>query len=259
VATHSAETVTHGIELIRDIIKVKAQEGFDRATHAVTMATGSGDYLTAMQRSLGTAGTPGASQAQAALIQRQVLPAMEAQLTALEAQQRAAVATHDVAGGMAATEAVQAAWTAIVNKMSDAADLLKQAATDQQAAAETAASGRTSLDQSRLAGMKINDPFNTGGQSRADFIRQTIVPDLQNELRAIQARQAMDARDPVKALQDLIDGQNKANEIAQAGVDATSEVASNTQHLKDAGGTLSFASPGSGQIETDLAGIGLGA
>jgi len=254
-----AETVTHGIELVREIVKVKAQEGVDRTNHAVTMATGSGDYLTAMQRSLGTAGTPGATRAQAALIQQQVLPAMEAQLTALEAQRRAAVATHDVAGGMAATEAVQAAWTAIVNKMSDAADLLKQAASDQQAAAETAASGQTSLDQSRLAGMKINDPLNRGGQSRADFIRQTIVPDLQNELRAIQTRQAMDARDPVKALQDLIDLQNKGNEIAQAGVDATSEVASNTQTLKDAGGTLSFAAPGSGQIETDLAGIGLGA
>ena len=255
-----AESFTHGIELIRDIVKVKAQEGVDRANHALTMVTGSGDYLTAMQRNLGTAGTPGASRAQAALIQQQVLPAMEAQLSALEAQQRAAVATHDVAGGMAATEAVQAAWTAIVNKMSDAADLLKQAAAEQQAAAETAASGRTSLDQSRLAGMKINDLFDTGGQSRADFIRQTIVPDLQNELRAIQARQAMDARDPVKALQDLIDGQNKANEIAQAGVDATKEGTASIQSLKDAGGTLSFAAPGSGQIETDMvAGIGLGA
>jgi len=106
--------------------------------------------------------------------------------------------------------------------------------------------------------MQINDPFNMGGQSRADFIRQTIIPDLNAELVEIKKRQVLDAKDPTKYWQDLIDGQNKSNEIAQAGVDATKEGTASIQSLKDAGGTLSFASPGSGQIETDIAGIGLG-
>jgi len=254
-----AETVTHGIELIRDIVKVKAQEMVDKATHGLNMATGSGDYLAATQRIAGTAGTPGADIAQGNFIQRVVIPAMQAQLPGLEAQYRAAVASHDTTGTNAASEALQAAWTAIVNKAADAADLFKQAATNAQTLAESAVSGKTGYDQSRLAGMKINDPFNTGGQSRADFIRQVIVPDLNAELVEIKKRQVLDAKDPSKYWQDLIDGQNKGNEIAQAGVDATSEVASNTQTLKDAGGTLSFAAPGSGQNETDLAGIGLGA
>jgi len=255
-----AETVTHGIELIRDIVKVKAQEMVDKATHTLTMATGAGDYLTATQRTAGTAGTPGADIAQGNFIQRVVIPAMQAQLPGLEAQYRAAVASHDTTGTNAASEALQAAWTAIVNKAADAADLFKQAATNAQTLAESAVSGKTGYDQSRLAGMQINDPFNTGGQSRADFIRQVIIPDLNAELVEIKKRQVLDAKDPTKFWQDLIDGQNKANEIAQAGVDATKEGTASIQSLKDAGGTLSFAAPGSGQIETDMvAGIGLGA
>jgi len=255
-----AETVTHGVELVRDILKVKAQETVDKATHGLTMATGAGDYLTATQRTAGTTGTPGADIAQGNFIQRVVIPAMQAQLPGLEAQYRAAVASHDTAGTNAASEAMQAAWTAIVNKAADAADLFKQAATNAQTIAEGAASGKTGYDQSRLAGMKINDPFNTGGQSRADFIRQTIIPDLNAELVEIKKRQVLDAKDPTKYWQDLVDGQNKGNEIAQAGVDATKEGTASIQNLKNAGGTLSFAAPGSsGQIETDLAGIGLGA
>ncbi len=260
VNTQIAETVTHGIELIRDIVKVKAQEMVDKATHGLTMATGAGDYLTATQRTAGTAGTPGADIAQGNFIQRVVIPAMQAQLPGLEAQYRAAVASHDTTGTNAASEAMQAAWTAIVNKAADAADLFKQAATNAQTLAESAVSGKTGYDQSRLAGMQINDPFNTGGQSRADFIRQVIVPDLNAELVEIKKRQVLDAKDPTKFWQDMTDGQNKANEIAQAGVDATKEGTASIQSLKDAGGTLSFAAPGSGQIETDMvAGIGLGA
>jgi len=257
-----AESVKHGVELIRDLIKAKAQEGVDAANHAANMASGAGDYLSAIQRNLGTAGTPNGLRAQSAQISQQVLPAMQAQLSALEGQLAAARRTGDASGVMAAQEAVQKQWTDIANKVADAADLLKQAAHDQQAAVEAAATGQTSLDQARLAGMKIRDVFGTGGAARGDFINKTVIPDLQKEQQALNQRYAADRGNGstvAQLLQDQIDLANKNNEISQAGVDATNEVASNTNPLKNQAGTLALAAPGSGsQIETDLSALGVG-
>lgn len=257
-----AEGVAHTAELARQIVTQAAADYLQSATHQVNTAAGAVDQLTASQRVAGTAGTPEALTALAQATAAQLAP-MRDQLAALQGTAYAAGRTGDLPALIAAQEQIQKLQTDIIGKQADAADLLKAAAQAQHDAATAAAQGATSLDQSRFQALTISQQLagtdQTGGGQRADFIRSTIIPDLQRELAPIISQLAADQgrSDAAAALRDMIDLQNKQNEIASANLQANKETAQNTQPLKDASGSLGFQYHG--ELQSDLAGIGTGA
>lgn len=105
--------------------------------------------------------------------------------------------------------------------------------------------------QQRLAGT-----FETGGQARADYINQTILPALRTEIAALEA-QYQTAATPAEQAAILQALEQKRNDVLQAQLDALEQIKDNTQSLKEFDGTTTFEF--AGQQFTDLVGVGTGA
>lgn len=134
---------------------------------------------------------------------------------------------------------------------------LTQIQTDRVGLAQT---GRQTLElQQRLAGT-----YDTGGQARADYITQNVIPALQAEREGLrlQGIEAMRQNNADLARQLRQAWEEKGNDILQAQLDAQEETARNTADtadaLKNLGGTLSFEFQGS-RLTDDLLSSGVGA
>lgn len=134
---------------------------------------------------------------------------------------------------------------------------LTQIQTDRVGLAQT---GRQTLElQQRLAGT-----YDTGGQARADYITQNVIPALQAEREGLrlQGIEAMRQNNADLARQLRQAWEEKGNDILQAQLDAQEETARNTADtadaLKNLGGTLSFEFQGS-RLTDDLLASGVGA
>ena len=111
------------------------------------------------------------------------------------------------------------------------------------------AGSKTSLAQTGLQTLELQQrlagTYDTGGQARADYIRQSVVPDLQAEQAAIeqQRQEAVRQGNQQLAAQLAEALAGKGNDILQALLDvkdAAKETADNTDALKSLGGTLGF-------------------
>lgn len=252
------------VENQRASILAVAQQQADRAQFGVDVAQSSLGALDVAQRLGRTGDTPGGMRERAAAIQANLLPALTAQRDAAIGNYNAAMQVGDETATRQAFLAVQQAGQDIGAAMADAADLIRSAA--EQAAQDTvdrATHGTTmaSLGLQRLElEQRIAGTYDTGGTARADYIRRTLIPSLNAELEALR-KQADTARaqgDPVLAEQVAESIAGKQNEILQANVDATEEVASNTDPSRRFGGTLGYGYGGE-TITDALISVGNGA
>jgi TP901 family phage tail tape measure protein len=246
----------------RALIVARAQEGVDTAQFGLDQAQGSLAGLDVQQRLNRTADTSGGMVARSQAIQTTLLPALQAQQQAAQQQYDALSAIGDTQGARQAMLAVQQAGNDIASAMADAADLVRQAA--EQAAQETvdtATHGTTMADlglQRLELEQRIAGTYDQGGQQRADYIRTQVVPALQAELTALQDQQriANEQGDATLARQIGEQIAGKQNDILQATLDATEEIAENTEPRK-VGGTIGFAY-GSDSLSDAIIGAGNG-
>jgi hypothetical protein len=142
----------------------------------------------------------------------------------------------------------------VTNGLSDAADLLRQAAELDAQNAVDAATHTTTLASAGLQSLELQQQiagtFETGGATRGQYILANIVPDLQAELVAMQAqlKVAQDEGDQKLADQIAEGIAAKSNDILQAQLDAQEAIKSNTDVLKDLAGPIGIQFQG--QTET---------
>jgi TP901 family phage tail tape measure protein len=256
-----AESVTRKFELVREMIRAAAQKRVDAAQFGLSFGQGQLAGLDAQQRLDRTADTPEGKRRRAQAITG-MLPAIGRQRDTLYGQYIAAIKVGDIAGARDAYLGAQQAAIDLTNAMADAADLIRDAALQaSQDLVDTASHGTTMADlgQQRLElEQRIAGTFDTGGQQRADYIKNTIVPAIDAELAALRAQQAtaLAEGDPALARQIAEAIAGKDNEKLQAIVDATEQTAENTDVLKELGGSLSFQY--GDQDFSDLVGTGTG-
>lgn len=253
------QAVKQAFDNARQKVLDNAQELVDIAQHGVNMGQGGLDRLDAVQRLTGITDTPAAMRERAAAISTSLVPQLQAygqQLNNQLGQQNSLLAGIDVndvatrapieAAQRATLEAIQSNGTSIANAMADAADLIRQAAEKAaQDVVDLASHNRTMADlgrqrlelEQRLAGV-----YDAGGQARADFIRQTEIPALEAELAALRSQQQVEMQvgnqELARQIAEAIAA--KQNDILQAQLDATEEVAANTKP-RAFGGSLAFA------------------
>ena len=241
------EAITSQIERRRDLIRAQAQEALDATSFGVDVAQALQGGIDAGARGLpGGADSPTALLTKAQGIRGQILPALEAQKIALEDQFRAMQSIGDTAGMRQAYVGIINAGNDIMNAMADAADLVRQAALQAaQDVVDTAAHGKTMADlglQRLELEQRIAGTFEGGGQARADYIKQTLIPTLNAELEAFRAQAAVAAgQGDAKLAQQIAEAiAAKQNDILQATLEATEQTAENTDPRKVGGGTLGF-------------------
>lgn len=253
------QAVKQAYENARQKVLDDAQALVDIAQHPLNMAQGGLDRLDAVQRLTGIADTPAAMRERAAAISTSLVPQLQAygqELNNQLAKQGNLLAGLDVndvearapieAAQRATLEAIQSNGTSIANAMADAGDLIRQAAEKAaQDMVDLASHNRTMADlgrqrlelEQRLAGV-----YEAGGQARADFIRRTEIPALEAELAALLGQQQVEMQvgnqELARQIAEAIAA--KQNDILQAQLDATEEVAANTKP-RAFGGSLAFA------------------
>ncbi len=189
-STAIATAMADAADLIKQASIKAAQDVVDTADFGVSMAQGGIDQLTATQRLAGTTDTPGAMNAQAAAIQATVIPALQAQLQALQGQLSVATALGDTAGIRQAQLAVQQAGTAIATAMADAGDLLKQAAVKAGQDLVDAAQYGVQMAQNLMDQLEVSQSSGNTDQdpqamiNRAEAMQSTVIPALQDAYNA---------------------------------------------------------------------------
>ena len=239
------EALTVQIEDRRALIRQAAQEAVDTASFGVDSIQNALSGLDISERLNRTAETPAGLLQKAQAIQSQLIPVLQNSLAALNKQYGALLSIQDSAGARQVLLSIQQAGNDIASALADSADLIRQAA--EQAAQETVdrAAHGTSLAQlgeqrleleQRLAGT-----FDAGGQSRADYINQVLIPSLNTELAALNAQLNTASKEGDATLANQIAEAiaGKQNELLQSQLDAMEEVAQNTSDRK-VGGTLGF-------------------
>jgi hypothetical protein len=236
------EAVTKGIEDRRNLIRQGAQDATDAAQFGVESIQNS---LSGLANS-STSETPGGMIQKAGMIRQSLVPALQSHLGSLNAQLGALQATGASTGEQnAVLLSIQQAGNDIGAAMKEAADLIRQSA--EQAAAETvehAAHGTSmaSLGQQHLElEERIKGTFVSGGQERATYVTDTLIPALNAELNALngQMRTAAEQGDPKLADQIAESIAGKQNSILEAQLAATEDIADNTQ--KKIGGLTGFS------------------
>jgi 3D (Asp-Asp-Asp) domain-containing protein len=266
------EAVVKGVEDGRSLaqkatedIRNSAQEIVDLAGSSVQFAQGSLTGLDTAQRLNRTAETPGGENQKASAIQSELLPVLQGAKQAAENQLQVLKATGASATEIAtSTLAVQSAGNEIASAMAEAAELVRKAA--EQAAEELveAAQHKTNLDT--LAGThkeleeRIAGTYEAGGQNRADFIRNTLIPDLQGEIAALVSQQktAEEQGNPKLASQIAEAIASKQNGLLEDQLQATEDVAANTNPNHKVGGQLGLTFGGE-SLSDSLIAVGSGA
>ena len=144
---------------------------------------------------------------------------------------------------------------------------LRDARTAFAAAMTDIASSRVQLSQTGLQRVELEQrlagTYDTGGRQRADYITQSVIPQLQAERDQIKAQgvEAMRQNNAELARALRQAWEEKGNDILQALLDvkdATSQTATNTDPLRSLGGQLSFEFGGS-RLTDDLLASSVGA
>ena len=257
------EALTVQVEDQRALIRQAAQEKVDTAQFGVDTVQNALSGLDISQRVARTAETPAGEIQKAQAIQAQLLPALRGNLEALNSQLGALQLTGDTTGARQALLSIQNAGNEIASAMAESADLLRQAA--EQAAQETVdhATQRTSLAQLGQQHLELEEriagTYDAGGQERANYIDNTLIPALNGELAALNAQLATASKEGDATLASQIAEAiaGKQNDILQATLDATEQVAQNTGERK-VGGTLGFAYGGSETLSDAIVNVGNG-
>lgn len=245
-----ADATATRLEHRRDLRRQRAQDRADVADVGYQAAQGRFSSFEISQRVTRSTDTPDGMRARASEILATLVPGLTGQRDALTNQARVAFATGDVAGGRQALLAVQQAGNDIASAMADAAELVRDAALQSaQDLVDSAQHGETmkSLGLAKLElEQRIAGTYDAGGQQRSDFIRGEIIPALRAELTALQGQQqtAQQQGDSKLAGQIAEAIAGKQNDILQATLDATEQVAANTEPRKF-GGSLGYQFGGS--------------
>jgi TP901 family phage tail tape measure protein len=243
------ESVTKHGELLRDGIRAAAQETVNTAQFALAGQQGSAAGLEAQQRLARTQDTAGGMAQRASYQQAVVVPALAAAAAAAQQQASALASIGDVNGWRQAMLDAQAATTDLATAQADAADMMREAtARAAQDRVDAATHGRTmgdlALQRLELEQQLVGTHDSTGGaQGRADFIRRQILPAIQAEIDALVAQQldAQSAGNSDLATQIAEAIYAKQNDVLQAQLDAQQQTASNTDALKEFGGSAVFS------------------
>jgi hypothetical protein len=262
-------------ELLREAARRVASLALEAAEHTATMAgfataraQGGVSLLEAQQRLAGTAETPEALRARAALTTRTVIPAMEAAvpamegvLAALQEQLRVAVETaaplSEIMGLQEGIEQHQLNISQhqleILNAQIEANELLRQAAATAAQAVVEAAQHTLSMAQGGLSLLEAQQQLTGtegtegGALERAALITGQIVPAMQASLQALneQLRVALEqgeqslvrsTLDAIQAVQtDIVNAMHAANEAMQAAAHAATESAIHVSTMGDLG------------------------
>jgi tape measure domain-containing protein len=234
-------------EAVRQAMIDNAQAQVDAAQFGLDIAQNAMAGLDVSQRLARTADTPAGMLERAQAIQANLLPALEGMIGPLTAQRDTLAALGDSTGARQATLAIQQAGNDIAGAMADAADLVRQAATQAAQDVVDAATHRRTMNDLGLSRLELEQriagTFDTGGVSRADYIKQQIIPAITAELTALVGQQATAVAQGDAKLADQIAEAiaGKQNEILQATLDATEAIADNTEPRKFGGGlTLGY-------------------
>jgi TP901 family phage tail tape measure protein len=256
------EALTVQVEDQRALIRQAAQEKVETAQFGVDSVQNALSGLDINQRLARTAETPAGEIQKAQAIQAQLLPALRGNLEALNSQLGVLQSTGDSTGARQALLNIQSAGNEIASAMAESADLLRQAA--EQAAQETVdhATQRTSLAQLGQQHLELEEriagTYDAGGQERANYIDNTLIPALNGELAALNAQLTTASKegDPTLASQIAEAIATKQNDILQATLDATEQVAQNTGERK-IGGMLGFTD-GNESLSDSIIAVGNG-
>lgn len=133
------QEVTNKVVAQRNKVEAAAQAVVDQATHQATLAQSGEQGLQLQQQLAGTSGTPGGAAQISNYIKSTVVPALTAELTALQKQQAAAKKEGDTTLANQIGEAIASQQNNILQAQLDAQTAIKDAA--QQIASNTDTSG----------------------------------------------------------------------------------------------------------------------
>jgi hypothetical protein len=259
------EVLVSQIENRRAQIRAAAQERLDTAQFGSDLANAAQTALEVGQRfrGYGFADSAQGMLERAGGIRGNTVPALQGLIAAQQGQAAAALQTGDVAGYRAAVLAVQSTTNDLASAIADAGDLVRDAAVRVAQDVQDEATHGSTLASTGLARLELEQriagTYDTGGVQRGQYITGTVVPALQGELAAIVERERVYREQGMGAeLRQAIEEEAaKRNEILQATLDATEQVADNTTPRRF-GGTLGFDYGGS-TITDALIGAGNGA
>lgn len=261
-----AESLTKQVEMARDQIRVMGTEAVNKAGFAVSLTQGASSGLDAAQRLAGTTDTAAGMRQKAGYINGGEIPALQQQITADKYNAQLLASIGDVQGFSQAVLDAQSATTDLANAQADAADLLRQAAEKEAQDRVDAATHTSTLADAGLTSLELQQQIAgtydsaSAGQSRADYIRQQILPDLQAEVEALVKQRAAAQSVGDSALADQIAEAiaGKQNDILQSTLDATQQVAENTDP-KSFGGSTSFSYQNQQYTDLDVMAARMGA
>lgn len=260
-STDLDEALTVQIEDRRAIIKQAAQDAVDKSQFSVDVVNSALDALDISQRLRRTTDTAQGMAEKARAMQAQLLPALQANYSALQAQYQAAVGASDPNASSIYTQML-GAGNAIGSAMADIAELMRQAAEKAAQDLVDAATHETTMRNLALQNLELQQriagTYEGGAQQRADFITQQVIPALQAELNALQNQQAVAQQqgDAELARQIAEAIAQKQNDILQSTLDATEEIADNTSQRRY-GGTAGFTY-GNENLTDAIIGVGNG-
>lgn len=265
------ESVVKGIEDARSLLakaaedaRNAAQETSDTAAFGVSSAQNSLAGLDIAQRLSRTNETPGGLTQKAAAIEAKLIPMLQASLGALNSQLGVLRATGaSEAEIQAVLTSIQTEGNEIGNAMAEAAELIRHAAEEAAEELVEKATHKKNLGQIELHHKelqeRIDGTFDTSGQQNADFIRNTIIPSVENEIAALRAQWIVAVKEGNTKLAEQIAEEigNEQNGILEDILQANEDVAGNTDPKHKVGGTLGFAY--GGETLTDaIIGVGSG-
>jgi 3D (Asp-Asp-Asp) domain-containing protein len=265
VLAKAAEEAKEAAEKRNEELRNKAQEVVDIAGAHTQEAQGTLSALDIAQRVNRSAELPQGEREKATAIQASLVPQLEVAKRAAESLHSILEQTGASGSELASAQAaVQSAGDEIASALAEATELIRQAA--EKAAEELVESTqhRTTLDQTQGQRKELEEriagTYEAGGVNRADFIRNTLIPDLQNEIAAlVKQQQTAEAQGNPKLAQQIAEAiAGKQNGVLEDILQANEDVAANTNPNHKVGGTLGFAF-GSESLTDSIISVGSGA
>lgn len=243
-----AEQMVSQVERWRDIIRAQAQERVDAAQFGVDQAQNVMSAVDIGQRLNRTTDTSGGMMQRAGAIQSLLLPALQQTFNAEQDRYFKLGAIGDHAGAAQAYLAAQRAAIDMGTAMADAADLVRDAAMRVYQDAVEEAQHQSTMADIGLRRLELEQRMigtydsAAGAEGRAEYIRSSIVPALKIEVAKLedQRKDAVEKGDDKLAKSIAEQLGNKQNDILQAQLDATEQVAKNTEPLAEMAGTLGY-------------------
>lgn len=192
--------------------------------------------------------SPAALRAQAYGIRDQLLPAMAYVSRTIQGQSDAALANNQLNESGAFLVQLRQNEADIVAQQAQMVKLLRQAAELGAQQIVDQAGHRFTMADLGYQGLQLRErlakTYDTaaGQAERQTYVTQQLIPQLQGQLAALQAQLAVAQQQGDQVLADQVAEAiaGKQNDILQAQLDATEQVATNTDTLRQFGGQLAF-------------------